>query len=60
MVNKLVERGGLIKQKYSRVHFDSPNRRRIDVALHYRKGRLEILGAINKRITLEGREGFLT
>jgi len=60
VLNQLLERGGLSKLDYQVVHFESPDRRGIDVALIYRNNRLTFIGAENKKIQLEGRDDFRT
>ncbi len=45
---------------YQVVHFESPDRRGIDVALIFRKERLSFIGAQNKKIQLNGRDDFRT
>ena len=60
VLNQLIERGGLSKMDYQVVHFESPDRRGIDVALIFRKERLSFIGAQNKKIQLNGRDDFRT
>ena len=60
VLNQLIERGGLSKMDYQVVHFESPDRRGIDVAMIFRKERLSFIGAQNKKIQLNGRDDFRT
>lgn len=59
-LDRLIENGGLAKYDYEVVHFDSPDRRGIDVALIYRSERIKLIEAENIPIHLSWNASFRT
>ncbi len=60
VVEDLASTGRLRRGRYNIVHFDSPDRRGIDVALMYRKSRFEVLYEQPIRLKLPGRRSYST
>ncbi len=60
VVEDLAVTGRLNRGKYGVVHFDSPDRRGIDVALLYRKSKFDVLHEAPIRVKLPGRRSYST
>ncbi len=50
VLNKLLDETSLFKLDYKIIHYDSPDRRGIDVALLYRAGRLDLISSAPLRV----------
>ncbi len=53
VIQDLINTGPLKKMNYGIVHYDSPDRRGVDVGLIYRKDRFKVLGSSSHRIISE-------
>ncbi len=60
VLNRLVNSAVLRKMDYSYVHYDSPDRRGIDVALLYRRSRVRVLSSRAVHILSDGGEAMST
>ena len=60
VVEDLIQTGELANRNYGIVHYDSPDRRGVDVGLIYQKDRFSVFNSKSYRLTLPDRDDFYT
>ncbi|MDD2197381.1 MAG: endonuclease/exonuclease/phosphatase family protein [Bacteroidales bacterium] len=60
VLEDLVKQEAIADRNYRIVHYDSPDRRGIDVALFYQSEYFEVTNSVSHRLNIEGRENFYT
>lgn len=60
VLEDLIQTGPLAERKYGIVHYDSPDRRGVDVGLIYQKDRFQVFNSKSYTLTLPDRDDFFT
>lgn len=60
VLEDLVKQEAIAERNYHIVHYDSPDKRGVDVALLYQPEYFEVTNSISHRLTIEGRDDFYT
>ncbi|HCY00684.1 MAG TPA: endonuclease, partial [Bacteroidales bacterium] len=60
VLEDLAKQKAIAERNYRIVHYDSPDRRGIDVALFYQPEYFEVTNSVSHRLKIEGREDFYT
>ncbi len=58
VLEDLINTPQLVNSGYAIVHYDSPDRRGVDVGLLYRKGAFEVVNSTSNRLTMPGRKDW--